>query len=240
VEKAQDSYKSRMAQKWGIPVVSVSFIERSVEGGKLLEADEFVVAGKTASQELSTGKIVASLQDRTNSDKKKKRTKSMINLNQLKVWPWPHPDPSMFPEANYEIVRHSFLKKFDKMSKLTSFASIEIHVAMKDDVPQYRVFVHRGHLERKDKNGEVGVSECRYVDTPLDVEAVYTHLYKQFSSSPHSMERVQYLTSFVGSPGLRKVTARCPCCRDLLLAADSRDVAWGCGQGQPAAPPIRV
>lgn len=60
-EKAQDSYKSRMAQKWGIPVVSTSFIEDSVAAGKLLEADNFTVAGKTASEQLSVGKIVGEL-----------------------------------------------------------------------------------------------------------------------------------------------------------------------------------
>ena len=57
-EKAQDSYKSRMAQKWGIPVVGLEFVDKCLEVGKLLEADPFVVAGKTAAQQFSTGKIV--------------------------------------------------------------------------------------------------------------------------------------------------------------------------------------
>ena len=47
-----------MAQKWGIPVVSIKFIEDCIENGKLLEPDQFVVAGKTPSEELSSGKIV--------------------------------------------------------------------------------------------------------------------------------------------------------------------------------------
>lgn len=50
-----------MAQKWCIPVVSTSFIEACVDAGKLVQADDFVVAGKTASQELSSGKIVGKL-----------------------------------------------------------------------------------------------------------------------------------------------------------------------------------
>ena len=58
VEKAQDSYKSRMAQKWSIPVVGLEFLDKCLESGKLLEADPFVVAGKTAAQQFSTGKIV--------------------------------------------------------------------------------------------------------------------------------------------------------------------------------------
>lgn len=57
-EKAQDSYKSRMAQKWGIPVISTEFIHKCVEAGKLVEADPFVVVGKTATEEFDNGKIV--------------------------------------------------------------------------------------------------------------------------------------------------------------------------------------
>lgn len=57
-EKAQDSYKSRMAAKWGIPVVSLDFIAACLEAGTLLEPDKFIVVGKTASEELSSGKIV--------------------------------------------------------------------------------------------------------------------------------------------------------------------------------------
>lgn len=58
VEKAQDSYKSRMAHKWGIPVLSMEFVDRCLEEGKLLEADSFIVVGKTAAQEFSSGKII--------------------------------------------------------------------------------------------------------------------------------------------------------------------------------------
>ena len=47
-----------MAQKWGIPVVGLEFVDKCFEGGKLLEADPFVVAGKTAARQFSTGKVV--------------------------------------------------------------------------------------------------------------------------------------------------------------------------------------
>ncbi len=57
-EKAQDSYKSRMAIKWGIPVVSLAFVAECLSAGKLLEADKFLVVGKTAAEEFSTGKII--------------------------------------------------------------------------------------------------------------------------------------------------------------------------------------
>ena len=67
-EKAQDSYKSRMAQKWGIPVVSMEFVDKCIEAKKLLEADQFIVVGKTAAQEFSTGKIVGMYQSHLQSD----------------------------------------------------------------------------------------------------------------------------------------------------------------------------
>ena len=57
-EKSKESHKVRMAAKFGIPVVSVDFLAQCVDKGKLLEADSFVVAGKTAADEFKTGKIV--------------------------------------------------------------------------------------------------------------------------------------------------------------------------------------
>ena len=58
------------------------------------------------------------------------------------------------------------------------------------------------------QDGEVGLSDCRYVSTALDVEAVYAHLYRQYTSSPHNMDKVPFISSsLLGSPGLRKVSA---------------------------------
>jgi len=215
VEKAQDSYKSRMAQKWGIPVVSMEFVDKCIEAGKLLEADQFIVVGKTAAQEFSTGKIVASMQDKANADKKKRRPRSSINMNQLKVWVWPHmnskaPDS---PEDKYEVARHAILKKFDPRSQQTSFACLEIHVVPHwrgggEDtaVPLYRVFTHHGVLEKRDaKSGDIGKKECRYVTSALDVEYIYSQLYRQFTSSPHNLTKVTFLSSHIGSPQLKKV-----------------------------------
>ncbi len=47
-----------MAQKWGIPVVSVDFVDSCLSAGSLLDADKFIVVGKTAAEEFKTGKIV--------------------------------------------------------------------------------------------------------------------------------------------------------------------------------------
>ena len=42
----------------------------------------------------------------------------------------------------------------------------------------------------------------------LDVEYVYSQLYRQFTNSPHHLSKVFFLSSQVGSPHLKKVQQR--------------------------------
>ena len=60
-EKSADSYKGRMAQKYGIPIVSTSFVDVSVERGELVEPDDFLAVGKTAAEQFHTGKIIGNI-----------------------------------------------------------------------------------------------------------------------------------------------------------------------------------
>ena len=60
-EKSAESYKGRMAQKYGIPIVSTSFVDDSVKRGELLEPDDFLVVGKTAAEQFQTGKIIGNV-----------------------------------------------------------------------------------------------------------------------------------------------------------------------------------
>jgi len=50
------------------------------------------------------------------------------------------------------IVLYTF-QRFDSRSQLTTFTSLEIHVVMgQDDIlSHYRIFLHNGTLEKKDK-----------------------------------------------------------------------------------------
>ena len=56
-EKADISYKVKMATKYSIPVVSMTYIEKCVAEGRQLNTDDYLLVGKTKSQELGTGKI---------------------------------------------------------------------------------------------------------------------------------------------------------------------------------------
>ena len=55
------------------------------------------------------------------------------------------------------------------------------------------------------QSGEIGRKCCYYLSTVLDTEHVFTQLYKQFTSSPHKMTKVTFLSSHVGSDKLKKV-----------------------------------
>ena len=57
-DKSAESYKGRMAQKYGIPIVSTSFVDVSVERGELVEPDNYLAVGKTAAEQFQTGKII--------------------------------------------------------------------------------------------------------------------------------------------------------------------------------------
>ena len=56
-EKANISYKCKMAARYGLPVVTVDFIHDCVDEGRILNTDNYILVGKTKSQELSSGKI---------------------------------------------------------------------------------------------------------------------------------------------------------------------------------------
>lgn len=56
-EKAEWSYKCKMGAKYGIPVVSVEWIQACVSTGQLQNTDNFLLVGKSKSESLKEGKI---------------------------------------------------------------------------------------------------------------------------------------------------------------------------------------
>ena len=47
-----------MAAKYGVTVVSVDFIHDSADQGRLLNTDNYILVGKTISEEFNSGKIL--------------------------------------------------------------------------------------------------------------------------------------------------------------------------------------
>ena len=56
---AEPSYKTKTAIRYGIPVVSVNFINACMEHGKLVDVDQFLVFGESASSQFKSGKILS-------------------------------------------------------------------------------------------------------------------------------------------------------------------------------------
>ena len=57
MDASTDSYKCRTALKYNIPVVSAAFIEACSDAGRLVEPDDFLVAGRTKKKDFQSGKI---------------------------------------------------------------------------------------------------------------------------------------------------------------------------------------
>ena len=60
-DKSAESYKGRMAHKYGIPIVSMSFVDISLERGELVEPDDYLAVGKTVAEQFQTGKIISTV-----------------------------------------------------------------------------------------------------------------------------------------------------------------------------------
>ncbi|XP_062507413.1 protein mono-ADP-ribosyltransferase PARP4-like isoform X2 [Corticium candelabrum] len=207
VEKTKSfpSYKCRTAAKYGVPVVSLAFLEECCKAEKLLDSDPFVVFGKTASQEFSSGKIIVPRQ----GAKKERRMRPaiMINMNKVEVWKFGDSSCPVFDEDAYEVAKSSTLKSVNSKTGQTRFYVIELHVSpsacqtqISADSP-YRVFTHSGTL------GASSDMECRFFTKVAEAEYVYGHLYQQHTKSPHNMSKVQFLSPRIGSVKLRKIFA---------------------------------
>ena len=57
-ENVSDTYKARTALKYGVPVVSLTFIDDCLKAERLLEADGYIAVGQTKAEEFGSGKIV--------------------------------------------------------------------------------------------------------------------------------------------------------------------------------------
>ena len=52
-----ESYKARQATKLRVPVVHTDFLEACEKEGRLVEADDFLLAGTTPKKDFQSGKI---------------------------------------------------------------------------------------------------------------------------------------------------------------------------------------
>ncbi|XP_022100686.1 poly [ADP-ribose] polymerase 4-like isoform X2 [Acanthaster planci] len=211
--KTADSYKGRTAKKQGVPIISMGFIERCLEEGRLVDHEDFLLVGKTSSMQFSSGKIIAA---KTQQEPKKKAKVLSFNINKIKVWPWGSVDTPAYPEDKYEIAKSVLLQKRDTRSKDRLFYHLELHVVpddvfnlsrnTKDSGPAcdhpFRVFTHRGVLDHL-MDEDSGAREVRYCNSSEEALETYSFLYHQ--QQQHGMSRGKKAASrWIGSPKYRQ------------------------------------
>ncbi|XP_033740043.1 protein mono-ADP-ribosyltransferase PARP4-like isoform X2 [Pecten maximus] len=185
--KADISYKCKMAQKYGIPVVSVSFLYDCVEKGRLLSTDDYLVVGKTRSQKLGSGRIAA-----TKYQILGKRKKSSFYPGGVKAWPLQEKHTPIFNSTKYQVAKYAVLKKYVKSAGRTFFCVLEVHVTEERDllpgqIYRFRVSKHHGNLKNI-QEGKPEKMECYYVETSEEATKMYSFLYKQQTDPPNLME----------------------------------------------------
>ncbi len=154
--KTADSYKGRTAQKQGVPIVGVGFIEKCVQERRLLDQDDFLLVGTTANMQFGSGKITTT---KTHQETKKPVKISFFNINKFKVWQWGSVNSPAYLEDNYEVAKSVLLEKTEIRSQERSFYQLELHVIPDDAFDgtsteihndevkyRFRVFIHRGGL----------------------------------------------------------------------------------------------
>ncbi|XP_065826671.1 protein mono-ADP-ribosyltransferase PARP4-like isoform X4 [Oscarella lobularis] len=200
------SYKARTATKYGIPVVSLDFIDECIGAKKIVDSDQFVVVGTTKSQQFGTGKIVVG--DHHHNRQKVRISKNRptfvgVNLNKIKTWSPGEEGPHHYDEEKAEVVKHSLLSFIDSRAKVTHFFSIEFHVTSEDSESPYRIFTQSGNVANEFES----VAECRYFSNATEAEHVYTLLYQQHLKPPHNMKKTEFLSRNIGSKQLKKLNA---------------------------------
>ncbi|XP_076077942.1 protein mono-ADP-ribosyltransferase PARP4-like isoform X2 [Mytilus galloprovincialis] len=202
-EKADISYKCKMASKYGLPVVSLDYIHDCVDQGRLLNTDNYILVGKTKSQEFSSGKITASKYQ----SKEPKKKKFKIDPKNVKVWKIEDKNAPEYNEKDYEVAKYAIFQKYDKLKETMLFYNLEIHVAEpvdlnRSDCYRFRVYSHFGSLT----DIERGVTECRYVATSDDALHVYTYLHTEQTRPPYNMDVIyQPLSRKIGSTNFQKM-----------------------------------
>ncbi|XP_063404518.1 protein mono-ADP-ribosyltransferase PARP4-like [Mytilus trossulus] len=202
-EKADISYKCKMATKYGLPVVSLDYILDCVDQGRLLNTDNYILVGKTKSQEFSSGKVPASKYQSKDVTKKKIK----IDPKGVKVW---HPGNKNSPDYNeekYEVAKFAMFQKYDKLKETTLFYNLEIHVAEpvdlnRSDCYRFRIYSHYGSTQ----DIQEAVVEYRYIITSDDALHVYAYLYTEQSRPPRNMNVIyQPMMRNIGSRKFQKM-----------------------------------
>ncbi|KAK6170199.1 hypothetical protein SNE40_018651 [Patella caerulea] len=197
-EKIDISSKCRNAIKYGIPIVSLEFIWESIETGKVLNPEKFIVGRKSKDEDFKSGKI-SSASTSLNKEKKKRK---IFNISGSKVWKYKDIDSPTFDEESYEVAKYSAFLLTDSKTQSQYFSVVELHVQTvnKDDVCQYRIFTHAGKIQGQEEK------ECRFCKTSDEALQLYQYLYDGLINKKY-IHKQDGIPRDIGSPKVQKIIA---------------------------------
>ncbi|CAB3995488.1 poly [ADP-ribose] polymerase 4 [Paramuricea clavata] len=111
-EEITETYKGRTGVKLGIPIVSLLFIDDCAQQQKLLDSDEYLLVGKSASKHFSSGIIKANVQKPSGAKAKLLKPLSLANLKSTRVYLYNQESDTIpfFPTDEYEIIKYGWFK----------------------------------------------------------------------------------------------------------------------------------
>ncbi|CAG5135718.1 unnamed protein product, partial [Candidula unifasciata] len=218
-EKCDVSSKSRMAVKYGLPVLRLDYIWDSLDADKLLPYDSYIVGGKSKVLDFKSGKISAV----THWEKPKKySSKTAFNPRTVKIWKAVDMNQPRFHEENHEVAKYAVFMGYSSSMKCQYTAVLELHtastpsglnnkseVAMEDvsteNLFAYRVICQSGCLKDLEA-GKPDHSEVRYVSTADQALTVFAMLYEDIEKKGE-LTKCKHPVRGVGSPKLQKLIA---------------------------------
>jgi len=210
------SYKNRTALKLKIPVVSPQYLRQCASEQKYLEPDSFLLMGKSATDNFSSGKISqkrARVEHSSSSASSfasgAKRYKTSVSLKDIKVWAYRDPKAPPFPEDGHEIAKYVTLLKEEAKMGITFVTHLELHVAMApSSLPNthpFRVFSQSAFFSREDpRTLKDSRKECRLLGTVWDAEDIYSQLFQDAERKGFRKLPKDHPLPELGSEGLQR------------------------------------
>ncbi|KAH9525129.1 Protein mono-ADP-ribosyltransferase parp4 [Bulinus truncatus] len=215
-EKCQVSSKSRMALKYGLPVLRLDYIWDCLQAESLLPKESYIVGGKSKFLDFKSGKISA-----LNPPEKSKAytSKQVFSPRTIKIWRHGDDAQPHFDEESYEVAKYCIFFGQNKVMKCQTAYIIELHSCLAskpssdrsmDEIVKsqalFRIVYQHGNLKDLDE-GKVCHTEFRYVPLAEQALACYAMLYDEVEKKPDVFKQVGPVRG-IGSQKLQQLMAQ--------------------------------
>jgi predicted DNA-binding WGR domain protein len=120
----------------------------------------------------------------------------------VKAWKVGDPKSPRFPDE-FEVVNKAVLQITDIKSNHNKYYAVEVHSAVSQGKPVFRVFTHYGRTDDLENDPNAGQKECRFFDALAEAQANYESIYRAKTSPRKGYREVSLASSRIGSAKAR-------------------------------------